>query len=681
MERVLPYNCPYASEWFENYNNIRKYLANIGGISYEILKESGIENLELIGIFNERYWLDDSQIEESRSDDRIIALEVYIDLRNDSNLDKTYIFYSHTNDYYSIYKDGVIKKGKLVLTKEKAAKWAEKGYKCIISQMYDFDQERFSEYKEIFGENVSCRNMKPWRTKNIVASRGYKEVFLLLDYKIEVAEGELEHILGDKHQVSNLGDYYLEVDFYAIDTCFCLIKWEQNIRDFYNPFFRIENVDRMDQNVKNYLSQEIEDVFLREMGYDIDSFPDCYRELAYLTAYIKYYYPDVCKVTDEILSEKEECKSLGISVETDVLYGASGCKKDAYLIRNRKAYGSVTSFIYGVDIENPYGFYGKFSLLNAGVALSEIGLSVRSMLESCVDKEREYAVISMPAYVPNKEEICEYIKNIQENGETFKNTLDVEIFEQLDLDDLDGEEIIKKAVQMAGIPHVDIVPRPLAITAAYENYEEKNKLSDGQCAFVYDWDDKFFSISLIQQKKSQPYILWHEVIDNPATNKDPYIAEGKTLLEAVKSAMYEKMYQHKEMLKAMNLTIENKDAWKKLYDSAEKVMNQLRNDKVAKFVLENDWASIGEELEDDTFKKIFLPYYCKTENLMKNILSRFEIKEYDIAKIYVSGKWGNYSGVWDRLQRFVGENKVCIMGDTNYAAVKGAAYLGGTYKK
>lgn len=657
-EKTLPCNCPLSTEWFENFNNIKKYFTKLGGLAYEILQASGIKELEFFSVFDEKYWFDGDQIEKMRSFNRIIALEVYIDLSNDKQLEKAYLFYSHTNDYYSIYKDGIIKKGKLVLTKEKLAKWAKKGYGCILCRENEPDSCVYAEYVEMFQGNISCRNINPWKKDHMIASRGYKEVFLVLDYLA-------------------FGDFYFEVDFYAIDTFFDVLKQELFIREYRNPLFQIENVDRMDAEVLKILEKELEDVFLREMGYEVSLFPDAYKKLAYLTAYLKYYYPDIREMVSSCEYDRSECKSLGIALSMHNMQGANALDNGVVeIVRNPNIYGSVTSCIYGMELEDRTMFPGRYALLNAGVALSEIGVSIRSLLKSCTYENIQHVAICLPAELPKKEEICEYIQKMQSNKEEDSvNRFDMEIFEELDLEDIDAIDIIHMAVQMTGVRNVELISRADAIMAAYENKNANNKLSEGQYAFVYDWTEDSFYIALVQKKNEELNILWQEVIESPTRCMDVYVAEGKTLMDCVKNKMHDILYAQEEMLRCMNLTTDNKQAWERLYDSAKIVMEQLKNNRNGNMILENDWASIEESFGQEAFCSIFEPYYIKTEKMMKHILSRLEIEEKDISKVYISGEWGNYSGVLRKLERFLGQNKICIMANAKYAPVVGAAYL------
>lgn len=657
-DKTLPCNCPLSTEWFENFNIIRNYFIHLGGLAYEILQASGLKELDFFNIFNEAYWADGDQIEKMRSFNRIIALEVYIDLYNDKQLEKAYLFYSHTNDYYSIYKDGVIKKGKLVLTKEKLAKWAKKGYGCILCRETELDANVYEEYVHMFHGNVSCRNIKPWKQNHRVASRGYKEVFLVLDYL-------------------SFGDYYFEVDFYAIDTFLYVLKQEKYIREHRNPLFRIENVDRMDLKVLKILEQELEDVFLREMGYDMNLFPEAYKELTYLTAYLKYHYPDIQDEVNCDEYESGDCSSLGIELASNHLLGANVLDSGAVeIVRNQNVYGSVTSCIYGMELEDTTIFPGRFSLLNAGVALSEIGVSIRSILKSCTYENIEHAVICLPARLPQKEEIYEYIHKIQlENTEQSLNSFDVEIFEELDLEDIDAIEIIQMAAQMAGLTKTVIVPRAVAIVAAYENEKVNQRLLDGQYAFVYDWSDDFFFVALIQKKNEELNILWQEAVESPTITADSYVADGKTLVKSVQDKMYDIVYTQKELLQCMNLTTDNKEVWDRLYASTEIIIEQLKNDRNGNILLENSWASIEETFHQAEFESVFESYYLKTEKIMKHILERLAITEKDISRVYISGEWGNYSGILKKLERFLGRSKLCVMAETKYAPVVGAAYL------
>ena len=672
-EKTLPYNCPLLAEWLEDFRNIRDCFTRLGGLPYEILKHSGLDTLEIFGFFDDHDWEDTDRLKKMQSGNRIIALEIYMESEKGGEPQKAYLFSDSTNGYYSVFKDGITDNGQLILTKEKLKKWAQKGYSCIVpTKEYGTDIYR-STYAEVFGSNLLVRNIQPWSDRRKTASNGYKEVYLILNYRVEDEEEQLPLKMQEP------SDYVFEVDFYAINTCFRLLGRERYIRRNMDPFFLINRINQYDSEVGRYLMAEHENVFLREMGYELEDFPNCYQRLAYYTAYIEYYYPDLHEKMNRPLPEAE-CVAIGASMEMD-LYAANYLSDGSvHLIKNHKLYTGVTAMSCDCEIEDVYRFDLRYDLRNAGVGISELGLSFRNMLNTNIYQDVACMGISLPMSVPRKEEIQRYMKEYEKGISVLpKRKEEVLLYYELELEEADGKDIIKGAAQMADMEQVQTYDRALAILAGYEAVNPDNALEKYEPAIVFDWRNDYVEVTLLQDEEYYVRILTNGADDNPLERTED-IMEETTAWDILFRNMRAKMLEQEEFLKLMKLDESNEAAWQALYDSTDTVMTQFMRENNGVLILKNSWACVEEELPYTRFKEIFKPYFEEAKEVIERVLRFNWYEKEDINKVYVSGYWGNYPYVWDCLEEYFGKGKVRVMADTSKAAAIGAAYLAGKQK-
>lgn len=673
-KKTLPYNCPLLAEWFEDFSYIRNYFTRLGGLPYEILKNSGLDTLEIFGFLDNNDWEDTDSIKEKLSGNRIIALEVYA--KTDSEFQKAYLYADSINSYYSVYQDGEVCNGKLVLTKERLEKWKQRGYFCIFPQEESTQEVAESIYSEVWKEELLIRNIKPWSGSRTAASNGYKTVFLILNYRVEEREDE---VLPFTMEIPE--DYVFEVDYYAINTCFTMLAKERYIRQMINPFFLISRIDTWDLEVAHLLRAETKDVFLREMGYDIEEFPNCYQKLAYITAYFSYYYPELEEKMKAPLA-KTDGIAIGISMEDYCCYAANALSDGTVnLIRNPKLSSSVAAASCDYEPEDIYSFDVNCFLQNAGVALSELGVFIRSLFQTNIYRDVKRVGICIPSDIPQKEAIRHFMHDYEAGSKYFpERKPEIMIYHELGLEEMDGIDIIKNAAKLAGADEVILYGRAVAVVAGYEAVNPDNALGDFENTLVYDWGEERVEVSIVDRGQHRTFVFYWDCIDNPI-NEDDWEEDVSTIYDELCVQMRSRMLEQEDFLKLMKLDESNEEAWKKLYDSVGRALFQFKRENNATLVLENAWARVEEELPYAEFKEIFRPYYEKTESLIDRVLQHSYFDKESISKVFVSGEWGNYPYVWDRLEEYFGKGKVCVMADTSKAAVLGAAYLAGKQKE
>lgn len=672
--KTLPYNCPLLAEWFEDFSYIRNYFTRLGGLPYEIFKNSGLDTLEIFGFLDNNDWEDVDSIKEKLSGNRIIALEVYA--KTDGGFQKAYLYADTINSYYSIYKDGEVCNGKLVLTKETLEKWKQRGYFCILPQDKDTFVNEECIFSQVWESELLIRDIKPWSGSKITASNGYKTVFLILNYQVKIQEDE---VLPFTMEVPE--DYVFEVDYYAINTCFTMLAKERYIRQMINPFFLINRIDTWDLEVAHLLKKKIANVFLSEMGYDIEEFPNCYQKLAYITAYLAYYYPELEEKMKAPLA-KTDGVAIGISMEDYCIYAANALSDGMVnLIKNPKLSSSVVAASCDYEAEDIYCFDVNCFLQNAGVALSELGVFIRSLFQTNIYRDVKRVGICIPRDIPQKEEIQHFMHDYEAGSEYFpERKPEIMIYHELGLEEMNALEIIDSAAKMAGADEVILYGRAVAVAAGYEAVNPENALGDFETALVYDWGEERVEVSIVDRGQHRSYVFYWDGIENPI-NEDDLEEDVSTIYDELSVRMRSKMLEQEDFLKLMKLDESNEEAWKKLYDSVGRVLFQFKRENNAVLVLENAWARVEEELPYAEFKEIFRPYYEKTERLIDRVLQHSSFAKESISKVYVSGEWGNYPYVWDRLEEYFGKGKVRVMADTSKAAVLGAAYLAGKQKK
>lgn len=320
-----------------------------------------------------------------------------------------------------------------------------------------------------------------------------------------------------------------KLDLYAINTCLRVLRKEQMIRQEYNPLF---NVDRLpylyldtiatsfecqgEPKVHELLEKRTEGVFLVERGLNLKDCPPCYKYLAYQTAYLLHYYPGLDTYIDHFHQEDElfdSVHSMGIYVESYATHGA--------YIKEDNSVGLIpkSSSQREVFPKVNYAFDGFGDILNAGVAASEMGISISNLkqaFEGITGNEVKAVVISLPTLAPNETRIRSAMrKRLHSEDKNSKEYREAKIYEELELEGAGTREIVQKAAELADVSRVEIVPKALCIYAAYENWTKKAILRENEWGLILDWNDQSVCVSVLQRKFGQLMINWQEIKRNP----------------------------------------------------------------------------------------------------------------------------------------------------------------------
>lgn len=655
--------------YVKRLKKIAECFARTGGIPEEVRKESGLKEIEELGVLDEEW---------AKEHNPVIALEVWVRFSEQDSAVPVYLYWEQLMNYYDLFQEGIVKSGKLVISGDKLSQLAQKGYRCICIKQESGNESFVEQCRNIFGDTVEEHDVKAWGDIPLMSHRGLNTVVLLLDYRVELTEELKEHEVWGGLVSAQLGDYALPVDLYAVESCMKALEKERFIRENMNPEFYLQE-DYFDDVVDvwdmlDYLKPGKQGVFIAETGGRIEDFPECYQKLAHQTAYMTCYYPDA---EERMSKSKEEStfqsmKSMGIALAERMSLGAY-CTNDGVV----KLVQSQTENL--LPEASDYRFEGYGSMLNAGVASSQIGLSIRRIkrrLEEIKGQQMERVIISLPINSPESEDIREAARNRRKNGETSAmDKRDWKIASELGLCNATAWDIVKKAGEMAGFSEVSVCPRALAVATAYEESGIIDRLVEMETVLVYDWDGDYFAATILQKYRGEIDILWQEIMEVPMRESET--AKEPTFLERLKEDMRQIICKENEdFVQLFGFDDTNEEAWNMFYDSAENAMNQVLHGKNAELVLQSAWGRISSDYSESFFTKILVPYYEKTEQLMEKIVRDAGFSITDISKIFMAGEWANYPPVFTYLRAFLGRyGKVCKMADTELVPVKGVAYM------
>lgn len=469
-----------------------------------------------------------------------------------------------------------------------------------------------------------------------------------------------------------------QVDFYTINTCLDVLKKEQMIRKYIDPEFFAERLDfssvdegalpfdNWDDHILKLLRKGEEDIFLCERDLLIDDYPECYRRLAYQTAHIKYHYAEKLKEIENKKSQETTATgAIGIALGKEAIYGA------------------VSLSDGDIDIITPRGalaYDGFGSIWNPGVAISEMGLQMRAIKENY---EKTYydsvksITVSMPALLPDKEDLEKTIADIEESAEQNPDKrIAYNIYKAVHLHDSTARAMVEKATDLADMEHAELEVRALAIAAGYERMDEANKIEGFASALIYDWDKDYFTATLIDGGgyRNELSILNQYVIKNPLGSLSEPSDDANAFVNQLKTSMEKEL--NKYGLYYDPKKENKKECWDKFYQQTEKITKQIIRNNYGTLLYEDYIVDMAVDYPVSSFEEIFEPFYQQTENIVSKIFSEIRYPESEISRVFLSGEWGNYPYVKKKLETYFGRyTKVCVMDDTALAAVRGAAYL------
>lgn len=232
---------------------------------------------------------------------------------------------------------------------------------------------------------------------------------------------------------------------------------------------------------------------------------------------------------NEKTNQNKAIRKIGIVVEPEACFGAQcNDKGEVALIENGPFGDHDFENCQGYELEHEAGVRGYTSLLDAGIAVSDIGIALRRISKNATGylqpNESVHAVISMPSEHPVVEQIEKYMAEQEVLAKTnSEKQFAVDIYHDLELKNLNSYELLEKAAEYAGIEKYMVVFRPLAIAYAYEYGKPEMALAEGTRGLIYDWGKNYFSASIVEKYHGQVEVWWSETIENPAKNDDGFL--------------------------------------------------------------------------------------------------------------------------------------------------------------
>jgi len=648
---------------------IAECFERIGGIPEEIRRLSGLKEIQDLGVLEEEW---------AREHKPILALETFVQFSEQDGPAPVYLYREQAENYLDLFREGIVKSGKLVICFDKLSQLAQKGYGCICVKTESRNASFVQACREIFGDYVEERDVKAWGENPPMAQKGLNTVVLLLDYRVELTEELKENEVWKNLVREELGDYALTVDLYAVESCMKALETERFIQEAMSAEFSLREdyfedvVDVWDMLA--YLRPGKQGVFIAETGGRIEDFPQCYQKLAHQTAYMRCYYPDAEEQMQKAKEETEfqSINAMSISLEEHMSLGAY-CADTGIV----KLVQSQTENL--LPIASDYKFEGFGSMLNAGVASSQIGLNIRRIkrrLEDIKGRQLERVMISLPINSPEPELLRKDARERRKKAKASQqDKRDWSITSELGLCEATAWDIVKKAAEMAGFSKVSIVPRAYAVAYEYEQSGVIDALVEMETVMVYDWEGEWFSATILQKSHGDIDILWQETINVPMRKAG--VANESPFLECIKENMRQKMCkENQDFLQVFGFDDSYEEAWNAFYHSAEDLMNQVLRGKNSEIRLQSAWGSVSCDYSEKDFTKVFAPYYDKTEQLMEKIIREAGFSLTDISKIFLAGEWANYPPLSTWQQAFLGRyGKVYKMADTELVPVKGVAHM------
>ncbi len=634
-----------------------KKIVRAGGNVYEVLAYSGLLQMVGNGLISPESEAKVNDVNtEVWAKGILPVLEVCVDFDEEQTLERVYLYCENTKEYRFLLNKGSVRKGELIFTNESLCELADLGYSCICTI-----KEHFKWYQECFRDNVKLCCVREEKQKKI-SKNGFNVVCLILE---------------------EAGTYRLErADLYAFETCLAVLQKEEEIRRYVEQAFYVEKISFQDikecENIMDVLpfGQEVlkllqpgnEGIFLSEADLRIEDYPMSYRMLAYQMAYMQYYYPQLETAKKEIEEMREYPDALGIELDLHVSRGGRYCSpKEVELLMCRKS---------------EYDFDCFQSVSDLAVATSDMGKSIQRIIEKAngyVDMKNAAVVISLPTELLDADEAEKELDKLHEKLESDPQAaLSILLYEELELQGAGTYDCVRKAVELAGLTNVQLVPRTLCVVTAYEHMDNENILVGYEKGLVIDWNLNYLSITVVSRLGERDVnILNQKILRLPQEDFDikeslRHELEDTMDMSVHMETIFDFFFDETE---DVGVTREEKEY---RYYMADNVLHQLVRCPYANLILDDCMFA-------DKVERYYLPFFeyevlsglwGKIEDAIIEVLEGAQFVSEDITKVYISGELGNYSYIWGKVKEFFERGvKLCIMEDTKYAVVKGATYL------
>ena len=621
---VIPYNAN-KRKWTRFRREVRKQkvlFLERGGTAYEIAEQSGflaaLDFYHLHGLYD-----NDEAVHSYVRNKWILAVEAYVYQPKNNAYDRVFLYTDSADDEQELRNAGEIQKGRLQLKQEEFQKLQQNGFHVVSSEQRSV-----------------------WSSGHVFSGNGYNRVLL-------AETGYHEKV-------------FIQPDWSSVEACLTVLETEETIRMRIDPAFSIERINYEDSEVLEEMQPGNTGVFLCENGLRPETFPECYQRLAYQTAYLKHYYADIKEQDTQECEDKEDKLILGIDLDSEVSYGAYvGPKQDLTYVFNGRIGCSNLPTSYFCTFEG----YGD--VMNAGVAISRMGLIIQRMMDEVQwgygGRTIDHTVITLPPYLPNDSEVKKAMDEMQTECQN-ECDFDIQVYQEMGAEGMSGQDMIKKAAELAGAYPVTLLRQSEAICYAYERVYGVETFEEGAPVLVYDWNQTWFTAAVLKKTKDGFSVCAEEFMDS-----------GNALLNRMLIEDAKRVLCNDGRLAACKASPYD-ERWKKDWDQFERQIDRIKNQLArcgkATLIFDLKWLKKTDEYPWERFEPTFASYYEKTQGLVKKVMADAGVDRGGFSHVMLAGDWSKFPYVWEHLEQLTGK-KVCQMKEPLLVAAFGAVDIWG----
>ena len=352
---------------------------------------------------------------------------------------------------------------------------------------------------------------------------------------------------------------------------------------------------------------------------------------------------------------------LGINLGPKVSYGAFAGQD-----HHPEPVPNVSSDLLQLQMACDCSFDGYGDILNAGVAISRMGLIIQRMVNEVQwgygGRTIDHTVITLPPYLPDREEVEKAMDERQAEGQT-EGDFDIQVYQEMGAKGMDGQDMIKKAAELAGAFPVTLLRQSEAICYAYEHVYGAEAFEEGAPILVYDWNQTWFTATVLKKTKNGFSVCTEETTDSGDAQLN------RMLIEDAKRVLC-----NDGKLAACRVS-PDEERWKKDWDDFEKQIDRIKNQLArcgkANLIFELPWLKKTDEYPWERFEPTFASQYEKTQELVKKVMADAGVGWKGFSHVLLAGDWTKFPYVWEHLEHLTGK-KVCQMKEPSLVAAFGA---------
>lgn len=483
------------------------------------------------------------------------------------------------------------------------------------------------------------------------------------------------YFLGDGNNVGYLcHNYYstelVKPDIFVVEQAMNTYYAECAIRRDIDPYFKIEDIDFDDDNVFKNISQLIAQTLPANWIAEFlhGTMPVSYKILAFQIAYIKYYYPNVF---DDVWNscppylEEEAARGLSYNARLGITVSENGSEA-IFIMPDNKSRSVYNIYATSKGVSQRNIFSGSGSLMNIGLACTNIGLSFRDIFASYRYCWSTYFSSVKTCVLENLPDITE----VRANHESIQNDKERMAYEYLELEDMDWGEALDLVADMAEIRSMRFINNPLIPIMKYFEANPKTKLAAGESAIVL-YMDGTNAMSGIVTESNGSYVGEHTKFD-------------RTIIEKFNGQLIDEMYKAvRPKLDALNISVSEEDM-EDFKAQLPYVKKQFIRNKKAKVVFNNGWIDYAVDMPISVMEEHYVELICSCEMLLQDIvISQDDEDELNywlpnIKKLYLAGEMTDNKLLWELLEKekaFGGKKEIFISGEPGNVVAKGLALL------